>query len=202
VTLLFSKKYSDSVFPFSVYLTTLPARIVVYGAALRALGRTRTIFYGATLYCLIAAVVGVSILLAGRGTLIGYLGPAIGSAVGFWASVIFLMRDIIATGRTSWRKAMDWGELCRIMAVSVAAAVCAGLAARLLVTGTFVRLAAQVKVTDTLLRLGVAGTVFVIVYLVLGVLVRAFSEDDLAYFKLPRRVYPVAAPGADGVIKP
>lgn len=42
---LYSEKYADSVLPFRLYLLVLPVRIVTYGAALMALGKTRSVLY-------------------------------------------------------------------------------------------------------------------------------------------------------------
>lgn len=45
IVFLFSEKYVDSVLPFRIYLMLLPARIVIYGSFMVALGLNRTVLF-------------------------------------------------------------------------------------------------------------------------------------------------------------
>ncbi len=72
IVTLYSEKYLESVAPFYIYLFVLPVRIVVYGSALMALGKSRIILYRSILDLTINIV--LSILLV---YLWGYLGAAI-----------------------------------------------------------------------------------------------------------------------------
>ena len=45
IDILYTSKYADSIYPFRVYLLYLPIRIVLYGAAFIALGKSKAILY-------------------------------------------------------------------------------------------------------------------------------------------------------------
>lgn len=45
IDILYTSKYTDSIYPFRVYLLYLPVRIVLYGAAFIALGKSKAVLY-------------------------------------------------------------------------------------------------------------------------------------------------------------
>ncbi|MBP2667001.1 MAG: uncharacterized protein H6Q76_1981, partial [Firmicutes bacterium] len=72
ILFLYSEQYHASVIPFIIYLFVLPMRIVVYGAALMALGMTRVILIRSIFDFLINAILCFVLVKA-----IGYIGAAI-----------------------------------------------------------------------------------------------------------------------------
>jgi O-antigen/teichoic acid export membrane protein len=69
ILLLFSNTYIESIIPFRFYLLILPVRIVFYGPALLALGKTKFILYRSLLGLIVNLV--LSILLV---KVFGYIG--------------------------------------------------------------------------------------------------------------------------------
>jgi O-antigen/teichoic acid export membrane protein len=72
IVTLYSEKYLESVIPFYVYLFVLPVRIVIYGAALMALGQSRLILYRSIFDLIINTVLSIVLV-----HFLGYLGAAI-----------------------------------------------------------------------------------------------------------------------------
>lgn len=74
IVLLFSEKYTASVTPFVIYLFMLPARIVVYGSALMALGMTKVILFRSIFDLVINCILCFFLV-----KLIGFIGASIGT---------------------------------------------------------------------------------------------------------------------------
>jgi|WetSurMetagenome_2_1015567.scaffolds.fasta_scaffold15341_4 O-antigen/teichoic acid export membrane protein len=72
IIILFSSKYVESVIPFYIYLFVLPIRIVMYGSALMAQGKSKTILYRSIIDLLVNTVLSVLFVY-----IFGYLGAAI-----------------------------------------------------------------------------------------------------------------------------
>jgi O-antigen/teichoic acid export membrane protein len=68
---LYSAKYHDSIVPFRLYLLILPIRIVTYGAALMALGMTKTVLFRSVVDFLLNALFCAVLV-----HFFGYLGGA------------------------------------------------------------------------------------------------------------------------------
>ena len=153
VVFLFSPEYAASADPFRVFLFLLPLRIVFHSGLLRALGRTRPIFYTA----IGAFVIGVTLaLLLVRIEPLGLLGPALGSVVAaYWAAAYAIRVTCRAIG-WSWRDYLPWRTLGAIMAVALAAAL------PTLGVGWLVRHAAPFP------QLAAMGATYAAAYLVLG----------------------------------
>ena len=127
ITLLYSDSYIDSVAPFMVFLLVLPARIVVYGAALTALGMSRAILLRSMVDLAINAALGYMLVRS-----IGYIGAAIAAVVTlyFW-TIPFNLRMIAQGFGVRWQETLPLGSLLRILSISVLCAPLAVLGARL-----------------------------------------------------------------------
>jgi O-antigen/teichoic acid export membrane protein len=116
ILLLYSARYADSVWPFLVYLFVLPVRIVVYGAALMALGLTRLVLVRSILDLVIS-----SILCAVLVRTIGFMGAAIATVVTLYLWTIPFNVLTIAQGfAVPWRQILPFRDLARVMAVCLA----------------------------------------------------------------------------------
>lgn len=82
VDVLFSNKYELSVLPFRIYLFMLPVRIVYYGSAFIALGKTKAVLFRSIISLVLTALFAYILTLW-----IGYVGAAIATvAVSYvWA---------------------------------------------------------------------------------------------------------------------
>lgn len=76
IQVLYSNKYSESVLPFRIYLFMLPVRIVFYGAAFIALGRTKALLYRSLISLVLTAIFAYFMT-----QWIGYIGAAIATVI-------------------------------------------------------------------------------------------------------------------------
>ena len=116
---LFSVKYHDSILPFRLYLLTLPVRIVTYGAALMALGKTRLVLYRSIVDFLLNAF-----LCAVLVHFFGYLGGVIGmlATLYTWTS-LYNLRTITKGFDVYFKNVLPHGQLLRILFAALALAL-------------------------------------------------------------------------------
>jgi len=72
ITVLYSNKYEASILPFRIYLFILPIRIVYYGVAFIALGKTKAVLFRSAIELVITAVLAYFLTKQ-----FGYVGAAI-----------------------------------------------------------------------------------------------------------------------------
>ena len=94
---LFSEKYVDSVLPFRWYLLLLPARTVVFGSLLMAMGETRLI--------LIRSMIGLAVNAVLSIIFVCFFGP--------WGAVVATVVTVYA-----WSVAYNLNMLSRLLSVS------------------------------------------------------------------------------------
>jgi O-antigen/teichoic acid export membrane protein len=115
ILVLYSEQYKDSALPFLIYLFVLPVRVVVYGAALMALGMTRVVLVRSSLDLLVNGVLCFVLV-----NTVGYLGAALATVLTLYAWTI--PYNLVKIGQgfdVSWRKVLPFGGLARILAVCV-----------------------------------------------------------------------------------
>lgn len=110
MAILFGSAYRQSADVFAIYCLLLPCRIVVYGAALVSIGKTRLILIRAlgelALNCAISLVLY---------HVLGPIGVAIGSVIAIYAwSVALNLRSIASGFGVSFRTVLDFTTLSRI----------------------------------------------------------------------------------------
>lgn len=93
IRLIYSEKYMDSVLPFRLYLLILPVRIVYFGSALMALGKTRIVMYRSLLGLLVNLV--LSILFV---QMWGYIGAVIATLAALYFCNVLINLKAISTG--------------------------------------------------------------------------------------------------------
>ena len=112
---LYSEQYLDSVVPFTIYLFVLPVRIVVYGAALMALGMTRIILIRSFFDLLINGL--LCILLV---HFVGYNGAALATILTLYIWTIPFNIKKISTGMgVTWYQCIPFEKLFHILLISV-----------------------------------------------------------------------------------
>jgi O-antigen/teichoic acid export membrane protein len=157
ITLLFSEKYLHSVTPFRIYLLILPVRIVSYGSALMALGRTREILWRSIGELAINAI--LSIILVKRA---GYLGAAIATLLTLYLwSIPFSLHQISNGFLCSKRQVLPLSRVGVVLAASIMGAAVSSIALSL---SYFNWTHSQT------IRFLVAGILFIVTY---GLLIRA-----------------------------
>ncbi|WP_084570566.1 lipopolysaccharide biosynthesis protein [Methylosinus sp. PW1] len=117
IEFLYSEAYADSAIPFTIYLATMPTRIVVYGAALMALRMSHVVLFRSIVDLMINAATCYVFVRA-----FGYKGAALGLVVTlyFWTVPYNLFK--IAKGfETSVRSLLPWTTIFKIIGVSLAA---------------------------------------------------------------------------------
>ncbi len=111
ITVLYSEQYHASVVPFVIYLFVLPVRIVVYGAALMALGMTRVVLFRSILDLAINAI--LCYFLVKR---FGYIGAAVSLLVTLyiWTTPYNLYKIAKGFG-VSWSASMPFNSLFKML---------------------------------------------------------------------------------------
>lgn len=146
IVVLFSEKYLDSVIPFGVFLLYLPIRIVFYQSAFIALGKSKIILYRAIL----SFILTVALCLIFT-KLWGMMGTAIG--VVFVAYVWDIPYNLITIGKSfncPFYRLLPLNEISKIAIVSIVA--------------TMITLPVFCLACDDLLKISIAGALFVLVY--------------------------------------
>ncbi len=119
IVLLFGQAYRMAAWPFSVYLCMLPIRVTVYATMFRAMGRTKPIAVSAVLAFVLNVIISVSLMLIGRGSLLSFVGPSIGTTCATLGSVWFLLWQLSRIMGISVRQVMRWKELGRFFLISL-----------------------------------------------------------------------------------
>lgn len=171
IVLLFTDKYTDSVYSFRVYLFVLPVRIAIFGTVLRAVAGTRVILYAAVAALIFNFVVSVALVVLGKGSLLSFIGPAIGTVAAVWVADFYQLRQIKKICQTKWSKVMAWTDLSKILLLALFAGVCSGLCKYLLDVGPW-------------WEVGIPAGVFMLVYFFAGWITGIFNESDLRYLRL------------------
>jgi O-antigen/teichoic acid export membrane protein len=137
VVILYTAKYGRAVYPFVVYLFVLPVRVALYAALLRAMGRTRPIFWIALITLASHLLVSFTLLTVGGDSLLGFVGPAIGTVTSiyvFAACACWLVRREINRQGYAGR-VFPVREYLATLAVAGAAGLVALLVTRGLLSG-------------------------------------------------------------------
>lgn len=115
---LYSAKYVDSTAPFYLYLLMLPARIVVYGAAMMALGKTSMILIRSAVDLFLTFALGVLFV-----RLFGYLGAAAALVVTLYVWSIPFNFFVISRGfSVRFWEVLPWARLGRVLGISLISA--------------------------------------------------------------------------------
>ena len=173
IVLAYGEPYKDAVWPFLIYLAELPIRVAIYGGLLRAFGHTKPVAIGAVMGLAINVVVGYSLLRIGHGTLLGFLGPAIGTVVAELAVPVYLMVSIRSALGVSMRKVMPWADLLRVLFLCLLAGLIAA--------------ALPMRTASAIVRVVVRSCVFAAAMLGLASWGRLLCQDDREMLVFPFR---------------
>jgi len=168
MVLLYGKNYEMATWPFRVYLLGLPLRVAFYSTILRAFGRTKPIAISVIFSLMINAVVSISLLLIGRGTLLAFIGPSISTVVAAFVSGGYLLWRTSRVTATPLSKIIRWKELIAALAVSIGAGVAIGLI--------------PMSMMPIILRISVKTLVFLVLF---GIITRLtlLNNDELSLLK-------------------
>jgi len=113
IVLLFSERYHASVIPFVIFLLVLPVRIVVYGAALMALGMTRVVLMRSAITLVVNAILCFVLVKT-----IGYIGAAIAIVLTFYFCSIPINLYKIGQGfGVSWSATLPLKSLLKMLSI-------------------------------------------------------------------------------------
>lgn len=125
IVLLYGAPYEKATLPFIVYLLVLPIRVSLYSTLLRAAGDTRSIAVIAAISMVMNMILSTGLIFLGGGSLFSFVAPSIGTFLAIWLTASLLLRKICAKTGIPASEIMRWGELSRMLALSLAAALIA-----------------------------------------------------------------------------
>jgi O-antigen/teichoic acid export membrane protein len=136
ILVLYSAAYTESFWPFMLYLLVLPVRVVMYGAALMALGMTRAVLVRSVADLCVNALLCVILV-----RMLGYLGAAVATLITLYLWTIPFNLVAIARGfGVRWWQTLPLGQLARLLAASAALSPLAVLGAHALALPPLARL--------------------------------------------------------------
>ena len=171
--LLYGDGYARAAWPFGVYLLMLPIRAVVYAGMFRALGRTRPIACGAILALIVNVVLSTVLVWAGRGGLLSFVGPSLGTVISVFFMVAYLLWALSRITTVPISRLLRWGELGRVFFVSVLA----GIGVLVIPLPPFV----------LFVKLLVQGLLFASLFVLLTWSSRLLKDDERAMLQFPVR---------------
>jgi len=121
IILLFGPSYARAAPPFAVYLGLLPLRVAIYGAVIRAAGQTRPIAIGAAIGLITNVLISTLLVWLGRGALLSYLGPSIGTIIAQFAASCYMLEVIRRINDVHWADVMPWRQLWALFLASLMA---------------------------------------------------------------------------------
>jgi O-antigen/teichoic acid export membrane protein len=135
--ILFSAKYSESAWPFRVYLLLMPVRVVTWGPMLMAAGKTRLVLYGAAGGLVMNLI--LSIILVHK---IGYMGAVIGTVLSIYIwNIPFYIIAISNLYQVSFWRILPFWNLFKILLISAIPAIVCYLKVYLPVSNDIIMLA-------------------------------------------------------------
>jgi O-antigen/teichoic acid export membrane protein len=157
---LFSSEYSESVWPFRIFLLFVPMRITVLEQVLASLGETKFVFKAQIGATFVNVVLGYVLI---RNT--GWLGPAMASVLTGYVFAVLLLFEIRRRLDVGLGRLVPWQHLARVALVAILAAVCAAAVALL--------------GANHLWKLSAGSAVFAAVYLIGNLKTKSITADDL-----------------------
>jgi len=118
IVFLFGEPYGAAVGPFRIYLTLLPVRIAVYGALLRAYGKTAPVFGAAIVGLVVIFSLSVSLIFLFRGTVFAFMAPAVATVTAELMAIMYLLWNVASKTHTSWHEVMPWRRLATVLVVA------------------------------------------------------------------------------------
>lgn len=179
VLLMYGEPYRVAVYPFMIYLLIMPFRVAVYGTFVRAVGRTRPVFFSALLGLVANAVFSLAILLLarqvmGEKSLLAFLAPAIGTVLATACGATYLIVVAARVAGHGFRRIMPWTELARLLGIAAAAGAAGYLA--------------PVHGLPLVLRILVRGGGCMALFVLLAVVTRSLQPDEIRMVRFPLRV--------------
>lgn len=157
ITVIFSDKYLESTLPFRIFLLYLPVKIVYYGSALIAFGRTKAIFIRSLIGFILT---GISCYIFTK--FFGYIGAAIGTIlVSYIWAIPYNFHTISKDFKCSPLYLMPLKKISQVFIFSA-------------ISTFFSLLVFLLPIENRIIRLSVGAFVFGIVYITIAM---RFSND-------------------------
>jgi O-antigen/teichoic acid export membrane protein len=182
MVLMYGADYSMAAWPFAVYLLALPIHITVYGSIFRALGRTKPIAVSAIVALVTNVVLSTSLMWAGGGTLLAFVGPsagAVGASLAMAGYLLWRLKGVIGVPLSD---VMRWKELGKLLLLCV---ICA-----------LPVLALRLPPLPLIARLAVQAAAFVAIIVAALIWTGMLKADEKDILRLPLRIIQRSRSGA------
>ncbi len=173
---LYGEDYAKAAWPFAIYLCGLPVRVAVYATLFRAVGRTKPIVIGALIALAINLPLSVGLVYAGGGSLVSFIGPAVGSVCASFCAMIYLLLSLRSVVGVRFSRLMRWKELGWMLLLSMGC----GLAVYLL--------ALILPEIPLVLKLGFQAAAFAGLLTLALRMTGTLNDDERELLRLPIRV--------------
>lgn len=171
---LYGNQYVMAGWPFRIYLLGLPLRVVFYSSILRAFGETKSIAISVFLSLACNIVVSLTLVFIGKGTLLAFMGPSIGTVIAALISGGYLLFKTSQITKISIKHVMRWKELGLILLVSSLA----GLIIWLI----------PLPNMAIILKLFIQAASFIIIFFGLMFSANIFYNDEKEMLRVPLRI--------------
>ncbi len=175
MVLLYGRDYSMAAWPFRIYLIMLPLRVAVYSSLLRAVGATKAIAIGAFISFTGNIVISLTVMFIGRGTIVAFIGPAIGAVFASFIAMPYYFFRLARTFEIKISNLMRWRELGTILGLNVIAGV--------------IVLFLPINFLPVAVEIVSRGAVYGIILLSLLLGLKILKKDELEILTLPLRKF-------------
>jgi len=174
IVFIWTQDYSMASWPFRVYLFSLPLRVAVYGALLRAVGKTKPIAIGAVIGLVVNIVLSTTFVIIGRGALFSFIGPTLGMVCASWCTWSYLLWQLTRVTSVPFSRIMRWKELGLMLLVSISCGI--------------VVFVVPLPGMPLVIKLVVQAAIYLVVFLAILLKTGMLKEDEKQLLYLPLSV--------------
>lgn len=171
VLVLYGDQYLMSAVPFAIYCVGLLLRVAYFGAVFQAVGRNQVQIVGALVALVSGLVTTLVLVYIGRGTILAFAGPAIGTVAATFMSMAVLIGFISRLCACRYRHVLPLATLGRLALLTLASAAPA--------------FALRWVPAPPLVKSVLMGTVLVAIYVGAGLATRIVLKEDVRFATRP-----------------
>lgn len=174
ILLLYREPYINAAWPFYIYLFLMPLRIVIHASLIRAVGKTGCIAIGSVIVLVVNIVLSTTLAYLGRGGILTFIGPAIGTIIAEWCSWMYLLSCQKRNMQVSYREVLNWDKLLNIFFL------CAISCLPVVIVYKYLN--------PLILRIVISSSLYFIILIFLFLATKTLKQDELEMLKAPLEI--------------